>query len=135
MVAQNYRELACWQLAMRLRDETIAVIPPVPRPQDRSLFDQLRRAVESPPDNIAEGFGRFEPVDFARFLSFAIGSLDEAETQLRKSVSSGSLSSASVVPLLIRAARCRRATLGLRRYLLGRGRSFVAQWKARQTRQ
>lgn len=134
MCAWSYRELAAWQLAVRLRDETIAIIPLVPRPQDRKLFDQLRSSVDSPPDNIAEGSGRFAPVDFAGFLSIAIGSLDEADNQSRKSVGSGSLSSEKVAPLLVLTARCRRATLGLRRYLLGRGRSYVTHWKTRQKR-
>lgn len=132
MVAQTYRELVCWQLAVRVRDETIAIIPLVPRPQDRNLCDQLRRAVSSPPDNIAEGFGRFEPVDFARFLSIAIGSLDEADNHLRKAAANGCLEPAKVAPLLILVVRCRKANLSLRRYLLSRGRQYIAAWKARQ---
>jgi four helix bundle protein len=132
MVAHTYRELAAWQLAVALRDQTIAIIPTNPHFQDRKLFDQLRSSVDSAADNIAEGFGRFEPVDFARFLSIAIASLDEADNQFRKGVTCGALTADQAAPRLILAARCRAAALGLRRYLLGPGRDYVAKWKTRQ---
>lgn len=126
MGARSYRELVAWQLAFRLRQETIGILPTNPTTRDRELFTQLRSSVDSAADNIAEGFGRFEALDFARFLSIAMGSLDEADNQLRKSVAGGALPAEQVAPLLALTARCRRATLGLRKYLLGPGRRYVA---------
>jgi len=43
---------------------------------------QLRRAAVSVPSNIAEGAGRTGSREFAHFLSMAMGSLSELDTQL-----------------------------------------------------
>jgi four helix bundle protein len=48
-----------------------------------ALCSQLRRAVVSIPSTIAEGQGRDSSKEFLHHLSFAYGSLMEAETQLQ----------------------------------------------------
>jgi four helix bundle protein len=42
----------------------------------------MRRAAVSIPSNVAEGQGRKTPRDFQNFLSIALGSLKELETQI-----------------------------------------------------
>jgi S23 ribosomal protein. len=46
------------------------------------LVSQMRRAAVSIPSNIAEGFGRRNNKDNARFVGIAFGSAMELETQL-----------------------------------------------------
>src|SRR5437016_5785378 len=47
---------------------------------------QLEESVAGPPDHIAEGFGRFNPPDFARFAVMARASLMESQSQLHDAV-------------------------------------------------
>ncbi len=53
-----------------------------PEDEKFGLTNQIRRASVSIPSNIAEGFGRKSDGDFGRFLSIAIGSNYEVQTQL-----------------------------------------------------
>ena len=50
---------------------------------------QIEQAVAGPPGHIAEGFGRFNPADFARFTVFARSSLMESQNHLRDAVDKG----------------------------------------------
>ncbi len=53
-------------------------------PEDEiyGLTGQIRRVVISIPSNVAEGSGRKSDKEFVRFLSIALGSSTELETQL-----------------------------------------------------
>ena len=50
--------------------------------KDFKYCDQIRDSARSGPRTIAEGFGRFRPADFARYLEFARGSLTETHNHL-----------------------------------------------------
>lgn len=78
----NFKELKVWQAGIRLVREVYQVCQTLPNYERRSLCDQLRRAAVSVPSNIAEGFSRHNPKEFAHFLLIAKGSLAEVETQL-----------------------------------------------------
>ena len=77
----HYRELACWQLSTRLRDELISITARSNVKADFEFCDQLAGAARSAPSNIAEGFGRSNP-EFSKYLVIAMGSLREVENHL-----------------------------------------------------
>lgn len=78
----SYRDLEVWQLAMQLAKETYSIARDFPKEELYGLTSQIRRACISVPANIAEGYGRDNPGDYARFLQIAQGSLKELETLL-----------------------------------------------------
>lgn len=53
---------------------------------DSSRRRQLENAAAAAPAHVAEGFGRFNPADFARFLVMARSSLMESQNHLRDAV-------------------------------------------------
>jgi len=60
-----------------------------PKREMFGLTSQLRRAAISVPSNIAEGAARLYTREYIRFLSNALGSIAELETQLLVSVDLG----------------------------------------------
>ena len=83
MAWTHYSDLIVWQKAMQLTDETYRLVRLLPREEQFSLSDQLRRSAISIPSNIAEGHGRQTVKDFKQFLSIALGSAFELETQIQ----------------------------------------------------
>lgn len=79
---KTYREIICWQKAIRLVKSIYKVTQNFPQSEQFGLISQLRRAAVSIPSNIAEGFGRGSNKDFRRFLEISRGSLFELQTQL-----------------------------------------------------
>lgn len=71
---------------MELAEEVYGLSAGFPADERFALTNQVRRAAVSIPSNIAEGEGRFSKQDFRRFLSIAMGSLREVETQLELAV-------------------------------------------------
>jgi four helix bundle protein len=53
-----------------------------PASQDFKYRDQIRDSSASAPSNIAEGFGRFTPGEFAQYLKWARASLMETKNHL-----------------------------------------------------
>lgn len=53
-----------------------------PKEEIYGLTSQMRRAVVAIPSNIAEGYLRRHRKEFAQFLSIALGSAAELETQI-----------------------------------------------------
>ena len=82
MKIKIHKDLLVWQKSMNLAKSLYEIVQKLPKEEKYALSDQLRRASVSIPSNIAEGFGRHSPKDYAHFLSMARGSAFELETQL-----------------------------------------------------
>lgn len=83
-MAKSFRELVVWQLAVDLRDKVLPLLELGPVTRDFKFRDQLADSVRSPPRNIAEGYGRYNPTEIAQFVNYARASLDETENHLRE---------------------------------------------------
>jgi four helix bundle protein len=81
--AKSFEELVVWQKAHALVLTVYRLSAGFPRAEVYGLTAQLRRAATSVPANIAEGFKRRGPLDKARLLNVAEGSLEEARYYLR----------------------------------------------------
>jgi four helix bundle protein len=81
-MAENYRDLRVWKMAMSLALEVYRATQSFPKSEVYGLASQLQRAAISIPSNIAEGKGRSTDKDFSLFLHHARGSLFEVETQV-----------------------------------------------------
>lgn len=79
---QTVHDLKIWQKSIELVERCYRLSTMLPLDERFALTSQIRRAATSVPANIAEGFGRWNSRDFARFLAIASGSLRELETHL-----------------------------------------------------
>jgi len=80
-MAGGYRDLKVWEKAMDLVEQVYGLTRKFPSEEMYGLTSQIRRAAVSVPSNIAEGHGQGSSAAFSRFLSIALGSLKEVETQ------------------------------------------------------
>jgi len=78
----QFKELKVWQKSMDLVVDIYTVTTNFPTDEKFGLTSQLRRCAVSIPSNIAEGAGRDSDKEFLYFLSIALGSSFELETQL-----------------------------------------------------
>ncbi len=78
----SYRKLQCWDEAMDLVVQVYDLTRRLPKSEAYGLCSQMRRAAVSIPSNIAEGKQRGSDSELKRFLSIALASGAELETQL-----------------------------------------------------
>jgi four helix bundle protein len=114
---RRHQDLECFQLSRELKLRVYAITATPPASRDLEFCDQLRRAARSATSNIAEGFARFSPLDFARFLVIAKSSLVEVQEHLTDSVDLGYLEAEKRDELHRLASRAIGATTNLILYL------------------
>lgn len=82
MIIKSYKELIVWKKAMNLVKEIYALTEKFPKDELYGLRSQMERAAVSVPSQIAEGYLRGHRKEYTQFLSIAIGSAAELETQI-----------------------------------------------------
>jgi len=117
MIARHYRELECWQLSNELKKRIFAFLATAPAKHDFDFCRQIRGSARGATRTIAEGFGRFRPADFSRYLDYAHGSLMETQNHIDDALDSGYINQSTHKELFALANRAIGATSGLQRYL------------------
>ena len=113
MGIRDFRDLVAWQLSYELKCEVFAFTANPPASKDFKYRDQIRDSSASAPRNTAEGFGRYRPAEFARFLEFARGSLVETQNHLIDGRDRGYLGAALYSRLFNLARGAHKATTNL----------------------
>src|SRR6266542_4093118 len=91
---KSYRDLEVWQKGIQLAKAIYQLTMSFPSEERFGLTNQMRRAAVSIPSNIAEGHARLSTAEFQRFLSIAMDSVAELETQILLSVELGFMNEA-----------------------------------------
>lgn len=92
MGARNFRDYSVWKEAVDLATHIYQITSEMPWFEKKGLCDQMQRSAVSISSNIAEGAGRVSDGEFSHFLSIALGSAFETETQLLISKNVGYIS-------------------------------------------
>lgn len=79
---RSYQDLEVWQKSMALAKGVYRATRSFPVEERFGLVNQMRRAAVSIPSNLAEGHTRTGANEFRRFISIAMGSAAELETQV-----------------------------------------------------
>ena len=114
---RDFRDLAAWQLAHRLKLLAMDLCRRERVARDFRFRDQLLDAAKSGPRNIAEGFGRFRHKEFAQFVRIAKASEAEVLNHFIDAVDSGYLSKEEFPRFEHAAKKALKAANGLIRYL------------------
>jgi four helix bundle protein len=82
----GYKELIIWQRSMHVASKILLLTSLFPKQHQFGIAQQMQRSAVSIPSNIAEGFNRASRKEYVYFLSVALGSTGELETQCSLSV-------------------------------------------------
>jgi four helix bundle protein len=108
-------DFAAWQLADAFKSEVFALLKGSPGAmRDRRFRYQLKDSASGPGKHITEGFYRFSPLDFCRFLDYALGSLREAERWIHDGIEFGYFPEEDCRRAFWFGERCFTATLRLK---------------------
>ncbi len=120
MSIKSFRDLEVWKAAVDLATRTYRATRAFPSDERFGLTSQMRRAATSVAANIAEGHARNGTREFLHFLSIALGSLAELETECEIAMRCGLFESESANELLKTAGQLRVLMLSLRMALARR---------------
>jgi four helix bundle protein len=113
MPVRDFRDLVAWQLTHQLKCEVFDFTATGAVARDFKYCDQIRDSSAAAARDIAEGFGRYRPAEFARFLEYALGSLEETRNSLIDGRDRGYLEGAHYTRLWNLAAAAQRTTKSL----------------------
>ena len=111
---RSYRDLEAWKRSMDLAERCYRFTADFPKSETFGLAAHIRRSAVSIASNIAEGHSRRSRPAFVSFISIAMGSQAELETQIELARRLGLGRDAEALRLLELAAEVGRILHGLR---------------------
>ena len=114
---KTHKDLEVWNKAVDLVTEIYLATNSFPKREIYGITSQLRRSSVSIPSNIAEGAARASKKEFSQFLSIALGSISETETQLIIARNLHYINDNNFHQLEDRLIHIRKMTLGLKKYI------------------
>lgn len=111
---KTHKDLVVWNDAISFVTTVYKATETFPTEEKFGLINQIRRCAVSIPSNIAEGAARKSNKEFAHFLSIALGSIAELETQLIIACNLNYLITNDFENLIQQLTKIRKMTLGLR---------------------
>jgi four helix bundle protein len=118
MIKSPHKNLECWKLAIDLVTVIYTVTSAFPTEERFGLVSQMRRAAVSVPSNIAEGAANNTKKQFSNYLSIAVGSLAELDTQVEISVLLGFLKYEKATEITSIIDKVKALTFGLKKSLI-----------------
>jgi four helix bundle protein len=127
MAVRRFEDLVAWQLARELERRVYAFTETEPMRRDVEYCRQIRKSSSSAARNLSEGFGRYLPGDFSKFVRNALGSLNETTDHLDAGFERRYLTPDSHKELHLLARRAIGASVNLVKYL----ESCKKSWRGR----
>jgi four helix bundle protein len=112
---RGFRGLVAWQVGMEVVELTYKLTGQFPDQERYGLVSQMRRAAVSGPSNVAEGYPTNAPKWTLRFITIAIGSSFELDTQLEAAVRLQFCTVAEAMPLREQLDRLQKLLCGMKR--------------------
>jgi len=113
-----------WTLSWELKERVVAFTATNPAARDFKFCEEILKSARSAPDNISEGFYRFNPPDFANPVRIAKGSLGELRNQLKHAHARKYVGDEEFEEMSRLCQRAIGASTGLRLYLLSLPKNF-----------
>ena len=109
-----FEKLEVWQKARTFNKTIYQITSSFPYNERSNLVEQLRRAANSIPSNIAEGSGRLGSKQFIHFLSISYGSLMEVFSHLILAYDLEYISNEQLADMRIKASEIAKMIKSLR---------------------
>jgi len=112
---ERFEDLVAWQKARKLAGRIYEITSEGDFSKDYGLRNQIQRAAVSIMSNIAEGFERSRPAEYAQFVSIAKASCVEVRSQLYLAWDVGYITREEITELMKDSREVGRILGGLRR--------------------
>jgi len=114
---RRFTDLLAWQACDVYKKAVYKLLDKGVFGKDWKRLEQLEDSVAGPPGHVAEGFGRFNPPDFARFTVIARSSIMESQSHLIDAVDKRYITEQTRLELDSLAASALEEVTGLMEYL------------------